>query len=126
MKPTETNRYTCSMHPEVQPDHPGNCPKCGMALEARRLGGEEETSPELADMTWRFWLSLAFTLPVFFIAMSDLVPGQPLQQAVSMRVLAWIQFALATPVVLRGGWPFFQRGWLRLPRPRTTGPAWKW
>ena len=103
--------YTCPMHPEVQQDHSGSCPKCGMALEPRELSAEEEASPELADMTRRFWFSLALALPVFLIAMSDLIPGQPLQRAVSMRTLTWIQFLLATPVVLWGGWPFFQRGW---------------
>jgi len=81
-----------------------------MALEARIVTLEDET-PELKDMTRRFWLSLFLTVPVFLIAMSEMIPGQPLQHAVSPRLLTWLQLALTTPAVLWGGWPFFQRGW---------------
>ncbi|MBP1749108.1 MAG: cation transport ATPase [Deltaproteobacteria bacterium] len=102
--------YTCPMHPEVVQDHPGNCPKCGMALEPVAIGGEERNE-ELIDMSRRFWISTALALPVFFLAMiADMMPGW-LPDWLSMHVVQWIEFALATPVVLWGGWPFFVRGW---------------
>jgi Cu+-exporting ATPase len=72
---------------------------------------EEEVNPELVDMTRRFWISLVLTTPIFFLAMSDMIPGQPLQRIASPQLLNWLQLGLATPVVLWGGWPFFQRGW---------------
>jgi Cu+-exporting ATPase len=103
--------YVCPMHPEIVRSEPGSCPICGMALELREVTLEEEANPELKDMKRRFWVSLALTLPVFFIAMSEMIPRQPVQHAFSPRLLAWIQLVLATPVVLWGGWPFFQRGW---------------
>lgn len=104
-------QYTCPMHPEVVQDGPGSCPICGMALEPLEAGEEDEQDPELTSMSRRFWISAALTLPVFGVAMSEMIPGQPLQARVSAQVLVWLQFALATPVVLWGGWPFFQRGW---------------
>jgi Cu+-exporting ATPase len=82
-----------------------------MALEPRTTSLDEEENPELKDMGRRFWISLALTAPVFLIAMSEMLPGQPLHHAVGARVLTWAQLALTTPVVLWGGWPFFQRGW---------------
>ena len=98
--------YTCPMHPEVRQDRPGACPKCGMALEP--LGAEpEEDDAELRDMTRRFWIGLAFSAPVLALAMGAHFP--PLD-AVPMRLSAWIQFALATPVVWWAGAPFFVRG----------------
>jgi P-type Cu+ transporter len=103
--------YTCPMHPEIVRSGPGACPICGMALEPRIAAAEEETSPELADMTRRFWIGLVLTAPLLGLAMSDLIPGQPVQHAVAARVLAWLQLVLATPVVLWAGWPFFERGW---------------
>jgi Cu+-exporting ATPase len=107
----EKTEYTCPMHPEIIRDGPGSCPICGMALEPRTVTLGEEENPELVDMTRRFWVGVVLTIPLLLIAMSDLVPGNPLERIVSMRVLGWIQFALATPVVLWGGWPFFVRGW---------------
>lgn len=102
--------YTCPMHPEVVQDHPGNCPKCGMALEPRTVAVEEENA-ELKDMARRFRVSAVLALPVFILAMvADLAP-QWLPDALSMQAVQWIEFALATPVVLWGGWPFFVRGW---------------
>jgi Cu+-exporting ATPase len=102
--------YTCPMHPEVVQDHPGNCPKCGMALEPRTLAVEEENA-ELTDMSRRFWISTLLAVPVFILAMiADLAPGL-LPEGLSMKTVQWIEFALATPVVLWGGWPFFVRGW---------------
>ncbi len=104
--------YTCPMHTEVVRYAPGNCPICGMALEARNAPSEDNT--ELKDMTRRFWLSAALALPVFVIAMgTELVP-QAMPKSVSMLMLQWIEFVLATPAVLWGGWPIFQRGWASL------------
>jgi Cu+-exporting ATPase len=82
-----------------------------MALEPRTVTLEEEVNPELVDMTRRFWICLALAAPIFFLAMSDMIPGQPLQRLIAPRVLNWLQLLLATPVVLWGGLPFFQRGW---------------
>lgn len=102
--------YTCPMHPEIVQDRPGSCPKCGMALEPRTVTAEEKNE-ELIDMTRRFWVSTALALPLFALAMvADLAPGW-LPDGMSMRTVQWIEFALATPVVLWGGWPFFVRGW---------------
>jgi Cu+-exporting ATPase len=103
--------YTCPMHPQIVRDKPGNCPICGMALEPRTVSLAEEKNPELVNMTRRFWVGVVLSVPLLLIAMSEFVPGNPLEQFVSMRTLGWIQFALATPVVLWGGWPFFVRGW---------------
>jgi Cu+-exporting ATPase len=103
--------YTCPMHPQIVRDKPGNCPICGMALEPRTVSLEEEKNPELVHMTRRFWVGVVLSVPLLLIAMSEFVPGNPLERFVSMRVLGWIQFALATPVVVWGGWPFFVRGW---------------
>ncbi len=109
--PATKTEYVCPMHPEIVRDAPGSCPICGMALEPRVVTMEEEENPELKDMKRRFRVSVALTLPVLFLAMSEMIPGQPIQHALSPRLLTLIQFALATPVVLWGGWPFFQRGW---------------
>ena len=102
--------YTCPMHPEIVQDHPGNCPKCGMALEPRSVAVEEDNT-ELEDMSRRFWVSALLSVPVFILAMvADLAPGL-LPDSLSMKSVQWIEFVLATPVVLWGGWPFFVRGW---------------
>ena len=103
--------HTCPMHPEVRQMGPGSCPKCGMALEPSVATLDAGENPELKDMSRRFWASLLLTVPVFLMAMSEMIPGQPIQHFAPARLLAGIQFALATPVVLWGGWPFFQRGW---------------
>jgi P-type Cu+ transporter len=105
-----TSKYTCPMHPEITRDAPGTCPICGMALEPP-AAGEDTTNPELADMTRRLWTSVVLTAPLAVIAMSDLLPGRPLERLASYRDLGWIELALATPVVLWGGWPFFVRAW---------------
>ena len=103
--------YVCPMHPEVISEEPDSCPVCGMALEPRVATMEEEINPELVNMTRRFRVSLALSVPVLLLAMSDMIPGQPVGQLLSGRVANWIQFALSTPVVLWGGWPFFERCW---------------
>ncbi len=99
------------MHPEIVRPGPGSCPICGMALEPRTVSIEAEENPELRDMTRRLWISLALTLPLLGIAMADMLPGMPVQHALPAGWLPWIELLLATPVVLWGGWPFFQRGW---------------
>src|SRR5262249_2093286 len=109
--PATKTEYVCPMHPQIARDEPGNCPICGMALEPRVVALEEEENPELKDMKRRFWASVALTLPVLFLAMSEMIPGQPIQHALAPRLITFIQFALATPVVLWGGKPFFERGW---------------
>jgi len=112
--PATKTEYVCPMHPEVVQDQPGACPKCGMALEPREIALEEEENPELKDMTRRFWIGFVLAFPVFFLAMSEMIPGKPVQQLLSPSVMSWVQWALATPVVLWCGWPFFQRAWASL------------
>jgi P-type Cu+ transporter len=109
--PSGKTEYTCPMHPEIIRVEPGSCPICGMALELRRMSEEDEVNPEQADMARRFWISLVLTAPTFFLAMSEMVPGLSEQYLFSARLLTWVQLVLATPAVLWGGWPFFQRGW---------------
>ncbi len=106
--PAVRTSYTCPMHPEVMQDSPGSCPKCGMALEAVTVTEEEEEDPELKSMTLRFWASLVLTVPVILLAMGGHV-GLPVHQWVAPRISKWVELALATPVVLWGGWPFFVR-----------------
>ncbi len=103
--------YTCPMHPEVVREEPGSCPICGMALEPRTVTLTEEKNPELEDMTRRFWVGVALSLPVLLAAMSDMVPGEPLRHLLSSRLLTWLQFLLSTPVVLWCGAPLLQRAW---------------
>ncbi len=109
-KATKTE-YVCPMHPEIVRDEPGSCPMCGMALEPRTISLEEEVNPELVDMTRRFWISLVLAAPLVILAMAEMIPGQPVQRVLGANLIPWIQLVLATPVVLWGGWPFFQRGW---------------
>ncbi|MFH1370146.1 MAG: heavy metal translocating P-type ATPase [Planctomycetota bacterium] len=107
--------YTCPMHPEVVKEGQGTCPKCGMALEPKGgTGEEEEDSGELVSMSRRFWTGLILTIPVFIIAMGRHIPGRPLKHIASPEVLTWIEFLLASPVVLWCGLPFFQRGWISI------------
>ena len=102
--------YTCPMHPEIVRSEPGACPICGMALEPRTVA-VAEANPELEDMTRRFWIAAALSLPLFLAGMSDLIPGESLRHLLSPTLLAWLELLLATPVVAWAGWPFFQRGW---------------
>jgi len=103
--PATKIEYTCPMHPEIVRDQPGACPICGMALEPRTITLHEEENLELKDMTRRFWVSVVLTLPLLLLAMSEMIPGRPVQHALSVRGTDWIQLVLATPVVLWGGWP---------------------
>jgi Cu+-exporting ATPase len=105
--------YTCPMHPEVQQDHPGNCPKCGMTLELKTVtaGADEGENAELRDMTKRFWIGGALTLPVFVLAMGHLIPALGRQPWMNSDVSRWTQFAFGTPVVFWAGWPLLHRGW---------------
>jgi P-type Cu+ transporter len=112
--PMTRTEYTCPMHPEIVRLEPGFCPICGMALELRTVTVEDEANPELRDMTRRFWVSVGLTLPLLVMAMAEMVGGEQVSQAFSGRLLLWVQLALATPVVLWGGWPFFERGWASL------------
>jgi Cu+-exporting ATPase len=107
--PLTKTEWTCPMHPEIVRDAPGSCPICGMALEPRTVTLEER-NPELDDMTRRFRLSLGLTAPILALMVSEFLPGRPLQAAIPHAALNWIELALAAPVVLWGGWPFFQRG----------------
>jgi Cu+-exporting ATPase len=108
--PSTHIQYTCPMHPQIVRDLPGNCPICGMTLEPMTVT-VEEANPELDRMMRRLWVSIGFTLPLLAIMISDLLPGHPIQRLLAGRRLGWVEFAFATPVVLWGGWPFFQRGW---------------
>jgi P-type Cu+ transporter len=108
--PTTRTEYTCPMHPEIVRSAPGQCPICGMALEPRTVMAEE-VNPELVDMTRRLWISLGLTAPILVLMISEMLPGQPLQHVFSHKALIWVQFALATPVVVWAGWPIFQRAW---------------
>ncbi|MDQ2948019.1 MAG: heavy metal translocating P-type ATPase, partial [Acidobacteriota bacterium] len=102
---TSLVEYTCPMHPEVRQLGPGSCPKCGMDLEPVEITATDEASPELDSMSRRFWISLALTLPFVAFMVSELFPGNPLRHS------PWLDFGLASVVVLWGGWPFFVRGW---------------
>ena len=108
--------YTCPMHQEVQQDHPGTCPKCGMTLELKTVtaGADEGENAELRDMTTRFWIGGALTLPVFVLAMGHLIPALGRQPWMDSDVSRWTQFAFATPVVFWAGWPLLHRGWRSL------------
>ncbi len=105
------SKYTCPMHPEIIRDKPGSCPICGMALEPLTAADDDTASPELISITRRLWIGTVLTLPILAIMISDMMPSQPLHNLIGGTGLAWLEFALATPVVLWAGWPFFERGW---------------
>jgi P-type Cu+ transporter len=109
--PATRVEYTCPMHPEVVRDEPGSCPICGMALEPRKVTVEEPPNPELVDMTRRFWVGALLGVPVFVLAMGDMVFGMGLGGRIDVRLTNWVGLIFATPVVLWAGWPFFERGW---------------
>ena len=102
-------KYTCPMHPEIVRDAPGACPICGMALEPMTVTEGEEENPELVQMTRRFVFAAVLTVPLFVLAMSDLVPGDPIGHTLSMRARAWIELGLATPICTYAAWPFYDR-----------------
>jgi P-type Cu+ transporter len=109
-KPGE--KYTCPMHPEVVQMGPGSCPLCGMALEPMAISADQEENPELIEMTLRFWVSVALSLPVLVIAMADVLPVlASIEGLAAPKTWQWAELLLTTPVVLWGGWPFFVRGW---------------
>jgi P-type Cu+ transporter len=103
--------YTCPMHPEIEQDHPGACPKCGMTLEPTALGGEEHEHGETRSLSRKFWIALILTIPVLFLAMGHAIPGLDIDSIVPKRIGKWIEFALTTPVVLWAGGFFFTRAW---------------
>ena len=103
--------YTCPMHPEVVQIGPGSCPICGMALEPRDDHGGPAENPELADMTRRFWVAAALTAPLVLLAMAGMTGGHAAALACRRPMRPWIELALATPVCLWAGWPFFERAW---------------
>jgi Cu+-exporting ATPase len=111
LPPQTKTEYTCPMHPEIVRDAPGSCPICGMALEPRTITLDEEPNEELRDMSRRFWICLALTVPLLLVGMSEFVPALNLERVMPMRVWSWLELALATPVVLWGAAPFFVRGW---------------
>src|SRR5436190_2348108 len=105
--PHSAVEFTCPMHPEIVQLGPGSCPICGMALEPKEITLDDAPDPEYLDMKRRFWVSAVLTAPVFVLAMGEMFPL--FHSVVSPNVSIWVQFLLATPVVLWGGWPFFQR-----------------
>ena len=111
MPPAGGTKWTCPMHPQIVADGPGACPICGMALEPITISADGEENPELHDMLRRFRASIVLTAPLLLLGMSDLLPGRPVQHALTPALISWIELALATPVVLWGGRPFFERGW---------------
>jgi Cu+-exporting ATPase len=105
--------YTCPMHPEIEQDHPGDCPKCGMPLEPKAVtnAGDEHARREIRDLSRKFWVGLALTLPVFLLAMLPMLPGVSLEVWIPKAVSKWIEVALATPVVFWVGGSFFAKAW---------------
>jgi Cu+-exporting ATPase len=103
--------YTCPMHPEIEQDHPGACPKCGMTLEPKVIGGEEHEHGETRSLSRKFWIALVLTIPVLFLAMGHAIPGLKIGSIVPKRIGKWIEFGLTTPVVLWAGGFFFTRAW---------------
>lgn len=101
--------FTCPMHPEVEQIGPGECPKCGMALEPKDVSATEQDDSELRDMTRRFWFSAALSLPLFLLSMGSMLPGSPLQGLVPEHVRPFVELLLASPVCLWSAWPFYSR-----------------
>jgi Cu+-exporting ATPase len=107
--------YTCPMHPQIEQDHPGECPICGMALEPKTVGAQDSAEQaEIGSLSRKFWIGLAFTVPVLFIAMGHLIPGLHIERWIPKSVSKWIEFVLATPVVLWAGGMFFSKAWRSL------------
>jgi P-type Cu+ transporter len=107
--------YTCPMHPEIEQDHPGDCPICGMRLEPKTVGAEDSAEhAEIRSLSRKFWIGLAFTVPVLFLAMGHLIPGLHIEKWMPRSVSKWVEFVLATPVVLWAGGMFFSKAWRSL------------
>ena len=106
-----TTIYTCPMHPEIEQDHPGDCPKCGMPLEPKTVSAEPEDDGETRALARKFWIGLALTIPVLFLAMGEWIPGVRIEQWIPKSVSKWLEFLLSTPVVLWAGGMFFGRAW---------------
>jgi Cu+-exporting ATPase len=109
--PRSKTEYVCPMHPQIVRDAPGSCPICGMALEARVVQLEEEENPELADMRRRFWVGAVLSLPVLILGMGEMIPGDPVGSLLPHGFRNPLELAFSAPVVLWGGFPFFQRAW---------------
>src|SRR5947207_4914271 len=104
--------YTCAMHPEIEQDHPGACPKCGMTLESKTVGaGDEEEQKGVRLLSRKFWIALVLTIPVLIIAMGHAIPGLHIDSIIPKQIGKWFEFALTTPVVLWAGGFFFTRAW---------------
>ncbi len=103
--------YTCPMHPEIEQDHPGACPKCGMTLETKDIGGEEHEHEETRSLSLKFWIALVLTIPVLILAMGHAIPGLKIESIIPKQIEKWTEFALTTPVVLWAGGFFFTRAW---------------
>src|SRR5438128_12566971 len=111
--------YTCPMHPEIEQDHPGECPKCGMTLEPKTVGMDEEEQREIRSLSRGFWIALALTIPVLLIAMGHAIPGLHIDSIIPKQIGKWIEFVLTTPVVLWAG-DFFLPGAWRVTGSRTV------
>ena len=109
--PAQRTEWTCPMHPQIVRDKPGSCPICGMALEPRTVSLEAPENPELVDMSRRFKISMILTVPLLAFMVGALLPGDPLHHWLTPTAMGLLEVALAAPVVLWGGWPFFVRGW---------------
>jgi len=107
-------KYICPMHPEIEQVGPGSCPICGMALEPKNAAEDEEDTSELKDMSLRFWVSAVLSVPVLLLVMLDHLPSRPMERFISSETAMWIEFALATPVMLWAATPFFKRGWVSI------------
>src|SRR5438094_9645055 len=104
--------YTCPMHPEIEQDRPGHCPKCGMTLEPKTIGaGDGEEQKEIRSLSRKFWSALVLTIPVLILAMGHAVPGLHVDSIIPRQIGKWIEFVLTTPVVLWAGGFFFARAW---------------
>src|SRR6267378_5167211 len=104
--------YTCPMHPEIEQDHPGACPICGMTLEPKTIGaGDEEDQREIKSLSRKFWIAFVLTIPVLILAMGHAIPGLHIATIVPRQIGKWIEFGLTTPVVLWAGGFFFTRAW---------------
>src|SRR5437764_11527505 len=103
--------YICPMHPEIEQDHPGACPKCGMALEPKSIGAEGEEQRETQSLPPKFWIALVLTIPVLLLAMGHAIPGLEIDSTIPKHIGKWIEFGLTTPVVLWAGGFFFARAW---------------